>query len=344
MSENRKKENLLKSLDQLSQLVDPIIKELLGLNVSKEFKKIIEYQLSAGGKRLRPAFLLLSCYLLNGKTEDAIYPAAGIEILHNYTLIIDDIIDKSPLRRGRPTVWKEYGKSMAEFISTFYVSSAFQATQMSRNPVLTSQIFSKTLKEINEGQIMDALFERNGRNDEPFFLKNRYSEISKKKYLKMIKKKTAVLFQASCEMGGICANGSEKEIELLKLYGFNMGMAFQIQDDILDIFGKEKDFGKQIGKDIEESKGGNIVILLALEELNSKDKDELLKILFKRKNTKKEIEKAVILIKKTKAKEKAEKMGKNYIKKSMESLNQLPKNKWQEVLFFLTNFIMKREK
>ena len=250
-------------IKRYSKMVEKPMKEILGSFLEKKFQKLAFYQISTGGKRLRPALSILSCQLLGGKIKDVLYPAAGIEILHNYTLIVDDIIDHSHLRRNQPTLWFKFGTSIAECLGMIYAASIFQAAQRSKFPSKINEIFASTLKKIIQGEILDILFERAGRENEPYISENRYFEISEKDYLKMVSQKTAALFEAACEVGGICANGKEKEIQALKNYGFNLGIAFQIRDDVLDIFGEEKKFGKKIGKDIEERKGGNFLILLA---------------------------------------------------------------------------------
>ncbi len=336
--------NLLEILTKLGEIVDPVIKEILGLGLPRNFKDLTNYQIEAGGKRLRPAFLMMSCYLLGGTTKDAIYPAAGVEILHNYSLIIDDMIDDSLTRRGRPTVWKKYGVSIAECVGSFYVSSIFQSAQRSKNPVIVSEIFAETVKTVMSGEIIDILCERGGRTDDSYINNNRFSSVSKRKYLEMIGKKTAVLFKNCCFIGGVSANGNEKEVDFLRKYGLNIGMAFQIQDDILDIFGDEKRFGKKIGKDIMERKGGNIVILIALEKLNRKNKKELSDILAKNRILKDDVKKAISLIKKTDAEEKSYEMGKNYVRKAKKALEKLPQNKWNKTLEIFADFVIEREK
>ncbi|HDM31846.1 MAG TPA: polyprenyl synthetase family protein, partial [bacterium] len=249
-------------IKRYSKMVEKPMKEILGSFLERKFQKLAFYQISTGGKRLRPALSILSCQLLGGKIKDVLYPAAGIEILHNYTLIVDDIIDHSFLRRNQPTLWFKFGTSMAECLGMIYAASIFQAAQRSKFPSKINEIFALTLKKITQGEILDILFERAGRENEPYIFENRYFEISEKDYLKMVSQKTAALFEAACQVGGVSANGKKKEIQALRNYGFNLGIAFQIRDDFLDIFGEEKKFGKKIGKDIEERKGGNLLILL----------------------------------------------------------------------------------
>jgi len=338
----KEKFNIL--LSELVSAINPVIEELLDSYVSEEIQKIVRYQTSTGGKRIRSILAVLSCRLLGGQTKDVLYPAAGLELLHNYSLIIDDIIDNSNLRRGLPTTWSKFGKSIAQCIAIDYSAAAFQAANQSSKPFIMSDLFAKTIKTIVDGEILDILFEQAGRDEEPYVLENRYREISQKDYFRMISRKTATLFQACCEAGAICAEAEQKEVDALKEFGFNLGMAFQIQDDILDIFGEEKTFGKKIGKDIEERKGGNIVIILALEELNSNGRNDLLELIRKERTDKKEIAAAIKLIEKTKAREKARLAGKKFIERARKNLEILPQNEWSDILREIAEFIIQREK
>ncbi len=332
---------LNKFLQETTKEVDSAIKDILNLETAAWLRKAVNYQISMGGKRMRPAFLIASCRLLGGSMKDAIYPAAGIEILHNYSLIVDDIIDNSEIRRGEATLWKKYGKDIAQCVGISYAASIFQA--INHSPEI-SQLYSKAIKEIVEGEILDILYERAGREDEPYVTEKRYKEIGLSDYLRMIKKKTAYLCQVSCQAGAIIANAPQKEVNLLSSYGFNTGIAFQIQDDILDIFGKEESFGKEIGKDIKERKGGNIIIVLALEEMDRNDSLKLLKIFEKRVIGKNDLSVAIDLIKKTKAKERASIMAERYIKKAEKSLEMLPDNEWRKMLDSLAKFVISRNK
>ena len=341
---NNQSMDLSEILTKLGQVVDPVIEEILNLKIPPRFSKLINYQIEAGGKRLRPAFLFTSCHLLGGKTKDAVYPAAGVEILHNYTLIVDDIIDDSKIRRGKPTVWNKFGISAAECVGLLYAPSIFEAARISNNPTLISQMIAKALKDIAIGELMDILCEKGDQKNEPYINDNRYLSVSKKIYLDMIRKKTASLFSASCQIGGVCAGGKEGEIDLLGKYGMNLGMAFQIQDDILDIFGDEKSFGKIIGKDIMEQKGGNIVILSALEEMKPKERKELSKILTKKRISNNDIKKAVALIEATGAEKRSHRIGMRYVRNAKKALEKLPQNRWNDILKMLADFVVERKK
>jgi geranylgeranyl diphosphate synthase type I len=337
-------ENFEAFLVKTINFIDPKIKEVLSLYVDKKTQKLVNYQIEAGGKRLRPALSLISCLACGGKIEDILYPAAGLEILHNYTLIIDDIIDNSALRRNKPTTWFKFGTSIAQCIGANYSAAIFQTVHRSKNPIEISELFAKTIKTIVDGEILDILFEQFGRDDEKYVVDNRYKKITRQDHFKMISKKTAALLETSCQVGGISAGAKKSEIEALKNYGFNLGIAFQIQDDILDIFGEEKTFGKEIGKDIKERKVGNIVVLYTLEELSPVEKKKVLNIFRKKRIINKDVKEIIRLINKTKAREKAYLLEKQYIQKAKQGLIYLPENKWNSMLCNIADFVIKRNK
>jgi geranylgeranyl diphosphate synthase type I len=329
-------------LSKTVKQVDPVIKKLLEDHIDKKFHQLIDYQVFTGGKRLRPA-LVIACSNLLGGSKNVLYPAAGLEILHNSTLIVDDIIDHSKLRRKQSTVWFKFGQSIAECMGLDYLAASFEGANKSQKPIEIAEIFANTLKTVIDGEMLDILFEQSGRKEEPFINKNRFNEVTKKDYYKMIGKKTAILTQACCEVGGIDAKASAKQLEVLKNYGFNLGLSFQIRDDILDIFGEGNKFGKKIGKDIEERKLGNIIILLALGKLKGKDREDLLRIMKNKDINNKDIKQAIELIKKTNSKEEACSLADEFADKAKESLEELPKNKWNNLLNNLVDFVVQRE-
>jgi geranylgeranyl diphosphate synthase type I len=338
-----KKEKLNLIFNKIAELIEPKIKELLNFYVNERNQDIIKYQVFTGGKRMRPALAIISCRMLGGKLKDVLYPGAALEILHNYGLIIDDIIDRGLLRRGEPSTWAKFGKSITQCIGVNFAATIFQATNRSKKPVLISELFAKTMKRIADGEILDLLFKQKRREDEPFIIKNRAQTVTEQAYFKMIGKKTAFLIQTCCEVGGICANANKEQIQALKNYGFNLGITFQIKDDMLDIFGEENTFGKKIGKDILERKGGNIIILFALKEFSNQDKERFLEIIKKDKITDEDIKIAIKLIRKTKAQDRAFLLGKKHIEKAKRNLEVLPKNQWKNILNEIANFSIERD-
>ena len=319
-------DDVSKYLEDLNRLVQPKMIELLIDGTREDNRDAICYQILSGGKRLRPALTLISCKMLGGNYAEALYPAAALEILHNCTLIIDDIIDHSSVRRNKPTTWKQFGSSIASCISMTYAASIFQGGVRTENCRFVIEKIAQTLKCVADGEMLDILFECEGRADEAFVASNRYSQINMDDYVKMIGMKTATLFRASCEIGGLCANGKKEHISALSDYGYHIGMAFQIRDDILDIFGDERTFGKIIGKDILERKMGNIVIIFALQELGTRN--ALTAALHKEGDHEKdEILAAIDAINETTAKHRASILCDEFIDLCNSNLDLLPQNK-----------------
>lgn len=337
--------SLKEKLAEVNVLVEPIIKELLTRDVEKQNAEVAFYQCSVGGKRIRPAMVVISGQVFGGKVDDLLYPAASIEIMHNATLITDDIIDHSLTRRDQPTTWNKYGKSIAECSALVYMASVYSGLAHVNNGAELIDLYSQTLKIIIDGEIKDILFERSGREDENYVVKNRYKTITTADYFEMIGQKTAILLEASCKAGAICAGADEKQIKTIGEFGFNLGMAFQIQDDILDIFGDEKEFGKKIGKDIIEKKMGNFVILTAIEQLKPVDKKTMLGLLEGANEiTDADIVMATKLIEKTDAKQTVETIANSYIVDALKALKKLPQNEHTDTLAELAEYIIHRKK
>jgi geranylgeranyl diphosphate synthase type I len=319
--------NILETLAGISDRVEPYIQELLVQDVEDSNKELALYQCSVGGKRLRPGLVVVSGQVFGAAEDDLLYAAAAAEILHNATLIIDDIIDHSEFRRDQPTCWNKFGKSIAECTAFAYSSSVFSGANRAKNGSKIVDLYGKTIKVIIDGEIKDILFERSGREDEEFVVQHRYREITKDDYFKMIGQKTAVLLQTCCMAGAICADASDEQVQAVGDFGYNLGMAFQLRDDILDIFGDEKEFGKKIGKDIIEKKLGNYIILSAIEQLGPEDKEYVRGLLAgNREVVDEDVASVTALIEKTNAKKDAEDTANYYIQSALRSLDQLPQN------------------
>lgn len=231
----------------------------------KELYEPIEYIMSLGGKRMRPVFVFVGCDLFGGDTSKAIHPALAIEMFHNFTLVHDDIMDKAPLRRSQPTVHEKWNENIAILSGDALIIKAYQ--ELSKcDPDLLLQllaIFNDTAIKICEGQQLDMNFEQ-------------LPKISIAQYLKMIELKTAVLLGGSLKMGALVGGADETNAQLLYEFGKHIGIAFQLQDDILDVYAEAEKFGKQQGGDIIANKK-TYLLLKAMEmaENNRYMKEEL---------------------------------------------------------------------
>lgn len=204
----------------------------------------LRYMIAGGGKRLRPRLCLTTYSLYRDEISDEVLqPAAGLEVFHTFTLIHDDIMDRSPLRRGNPTVWKKWNEDTAILSGDVMCIDSYrriaQAPQEVQGKVL--RLFNRTAAQVCEGQQHDMDFENE-------------TTVTMSRYMQMIGLKTAVLIACAAKMGAILGGASDEEAGLLYNYGYALGLAFQVADDYLDAFGDEKVFGKPIGGDIVNGK------------------------------------------------------------------------------------------
>ncbi len=334
----------LKRLIETGKKVDPVMEKYLLRHVSEAFKEPVLYPIRVGGKRIRPALTLLSAEAAGGPQDKALPAAAAVELTHNYSLILDDIIDHSEKRRGQPTVWKKYGLSIAILVAVHYRESISEALNDTPDPPRFTEILTETIKVLVEGERLDILFEQAGRLDEPYVVEHRYKVVTLDDYMDMVRKKTSVLIRTACMFGAMSVGAPEDLVNALGEYGEALGIAFQVGDDILDLFGKEELTGKKVGQDIVEHKLGNVVVALALDELSGSDRDELLSILRKDVVTYDDAKCAIKLIEeKTSARERAEKLRDEWVKKAIESLAPLPDTEAKRLLEGLAYFVSIRE-
>ena len=220
----------------------------------------LRYMISIGGKRVRPRLCLTSYALFRDTiSEEILGPAAAIEVYHTYSLIHDDIMDKSPLRRGKETVWKKWNSDTAILSGDVMLIDAFRRISKAPAEVLPAalELFSTTAAQVCDGQQYDMEFETR-------------EDVVMAEYEKMIGLKTAVLIACAAKMGAIVAGASERECDALYRYGYGLGMAFQVADDWLDAYGDEKVFGKPIGGDILNEKKSWLTIR-ALEKTTDRE-------------------------------------------------------------------------
>ena len=196
----------------------------------------ITYTLSLGGKRIRPALALMACDLFGGKNEDVLQPALGLEVFHNFTLLHDDLMDEADRRRDKPTVHKLWNPNVAILSGDAMLICAYQLVAKANDKAIL-ELFSRTALEICAGQQYDMEFESR-------------PDVTEEEYIEMIRLKTAVLLACALKVGAMIGGASTADADALYDYGIHIGLAFQLQDDLLDVYGDPKTFGKNIGGDI----------------------------------------------------------------------------------------------
>jgi len=272
----------------------------------------LNYILALGGKKIRPKLLLFANDMFGGNVNEALPFAQGLEVFHNFSLLHDDIMDEADNRRKKPTAHKVYGINNTLLSGDLMLTQAVYLMTKAKNANLTVvNEFLKTAIEVCEGQQFDMNFE-NAEN------------VNQSEYLNMIRLKTAVLFASGLKIGGMLANASETDCDNIYAFGEKLGMAFQLQDDMLDTYGNEADFGKKIGGDIAQNKR-TLLFINTYNNANENDRVELaglytenLKINFKEK-----YDRVVHLFNKYNAKQQAIELQNTYYNQSLESLKNI---------------------
>jgi geranylgeranyl diphosphate synthase type II len=242
------------TIPELQQLIEKAIPEIEYPTHPNNLYAPISYIMNLGGKRLRPALVLIATDLFGGDVLQAMPAALAIETFHNFTLIHDDIMDNAPLRRGKQTVHEKWGTNNAILSGDVMMVEANKQLAQVDSSVLKSVLntFNATAQGVCEGQQLDMEFETR-------------EDVSIAEYIDMIRLKTAVLVGGAMKLGAIVANASEEHANLIYEFGENLGIAFQLQDDILDVYGDPEKFGKQVGGDIISNK--KTFLLLSLKQL-----------------------------------------------------------------------------
>ena len=311
------------SQEDLKNLID---KAIATLSYNSEAEKLIDpikYILSIGGKRVRPMLALLSCNLFNDKINDAIMPAVGLEIFHNFTLVHDDIIDNAQLRRNFPTVHNKWNINQAILsgdVMTFVANDCFLQTPPAYMPKVFRE-FNKAAIEVCVGQQIDIDFEK-------------AVIVTESEYLRMIELKTAVLLAASTKIGAIIGGADDKQADYLYEFGRNLGMAFQLQDDLLDSYGDIKFFGKITGSDIVANK--KTFLYVKASELSKGVQLKQLKSIFSNKisDPAEKVKMALEIYDKLNLKAITEKLINEFFEKAYAMLEKVdaPKDKKQELI------------
>ena len=313
-----------------------INKEILNLDWDREpygLYEPIEYTLAAGGKRVRPQLAMIASQLFGGKDEDVLPAALALEVFHNFTLLHDDVMDKADVRRGRPTVHVKWNENTAilsgdqMLIEAYKLLSGVPADKLPK----VLQLFNKMATEICEGQQYDVDFESQ-------------EHVTIDEYLKMIRLKTSVLLANALQTGAYIAGADEQAQEALYQFGIHIGLAFQIQDDILDVWGNPETFGKAVGGDISCNKK-TFVYLEAKRQGGERREGERLEKWYSQvleDNTEK-IAAVKEIFEQLGVRAVCEKVVEDYTQKALALLDQLPQNAATEQLRQLADKLNKRK-
>ncbi len=322
------------NLEQLSELVEKSLMALCIPSEPQNLYKPIRYAIASGGKRIRPVLTLAGCNAFSQTVDHAIFPALALEVFHNFTLVHDDIMDNANLRRNQPTVYAKWGQNTAILSGDAMNVLAYQLLGRTGKEYLPQvfSVFNTIALGVCEGQQMDMDFESS-------------QFVTQEEYLKMIELKTAVLVKGALEIGAILGGASPADVNKIGDFGKNLGLAFQLQDDLLDTYGDVSVFGKRIGGDIVANKK----TFLTVKGFNlAKGKQlELLTSYFKAQNI--EPETKIFEVKRIYddygIKELTEQKIQEYFNLSQQALEKIGvKPEKKETLISLANKIMERKK
>lgn len=331
------KESLQKYKKQFEQKLEKFLEKetkLKGKLASGSMDSLfdpVRYIMSNGGKRIRPVLLMITNEIFGGKTENAIDAAIAVEILHNFTLVHDDIMDNADTRRGKETVHKKWDVNMAILVGDELIGLSYRSLLRTNTDRIADVIktFTDGVIEVCEGQALDKEFERS-------------SKVTIDDYNVMIRKKTAELLKASAVMGALIGGAGERDLNAIKSYAENIGLAFQIQDDLLDITANETKFGKKIGGDIIEKKK-TYIYLKALEILEAKTAEKFKSLFNSNESGSSKINKVIKIYSENCIIESAKAEIEFYTNKAKDAIGQMNINGGAEILSDFSDMLLNRK-
>ena len=323
-------------LKKYSTGVDGEIEKTLNTVDPENLNVASKHLIKAGGKKIRPALVLLSAEAVGGAAQGAYKTAAAVELIHTFSLIHDDIMDKDEMRRGMPAVHTLWGEPMAILAGDILFSLAFELVAQTHSEDIPSSRVVQALNtvvdaciKICEGQACDMSFE--GKFD-----------VKESEYLNMIYKKTSALIAAATKAGAILGGGTPQQVNALAEYGRLIGMAFQIQDDYLDVVSDEKQLGKPVGSDIVEGKM-NLMVVHTLSAASPEDKDELISILNSQSEDEENVKKAISIFDKYGSINYARDIAQDNVKNAKKQLDLVEDSQAKEALFQMADFMLQRK-
>jgi octaprenyl-diphosphate synthase len=307
------------------------VEKCINDNVHSEIKlipEVAQHLISSGGKRFRPLLLLICARLCGYKGENRFPMATVMEFIHTATLLHDDVIDQASIRRGKTSANQIYGNAISILVGDFLCFKSYTLmTGIGNLDIL--RLISEMGDIMSEGEV----FQLSKCGD---------INLSEQEYFNIIEKKTAVLISASCASGSILSSASREKINALKQFGRNAGMAFQITDDILDYMAEGEDFGKSIGKDLEEGKI-TLPLIFAIKQSTNEEKNKIKGIITSQKRSKKAAREILMLIKKYKGIDYSFQIASGYISEAKSQLNIFKESTEKDHLNTVADYILSRK-
>jgi len=313
-----------KDLTKLESSIDRRITTKIGF-----IKETINYIIKSGGKRVRPILVMLSARLCGYRGDKHIPIAAIIEFIHTATLMHDDVVDNAKTRRGASTVNTVWGNELSVLVGDFLYCKSFELMSREGNPEIL-KIISKATTALSEGEILEII-------------KTADIGTTEKDYFEIIGNKTAVLFSAACEIGAVLGNVTAKQQDALRSFGYKLGIAFQLRDDILDYTSYDDVLGKHVGTDLKEGKI-TLPFIHALKSVSEKEKGSAARIVKKNTITQKDFEWVSRLIEKYDGIGYTSAPTEKYLTDAKKHLDQFPASRYKDGLLSLANSMLRREK
>jgi len=329
-------EDIKQKLAKNAEPVDEFIQNILMSRNPESLYQASRYIISAGGKRLRPYLTIKSCEAVGGLAKYAVPFAASLEILHNFTLVHDDVMDNDELRRGKPTVHKKFGEPMAILAGDLLFAKVYQSVldhapaQMSSDEVVAALgKMTDSIILLCEGQALDISFPQ-------------AMDVTEKDYLDMIGGKTSALFMACAEVGAMAGGATKTQISALGKFAWDAGLAFQIVDDVLGITADEAKLGKPVGSDIREGKK-TLIMIHALANANEEQMLVLNRAVGVESASKEDIDAVVKTLEEIGSIQYAKDEAEKYTRSAFESIKIIPDGASKQELIDLVNYFSQRE-